>query len=366
MTNEIQTNEDLPVIDNSIETVSVGREAATSLAEIKAAIVMARELPRNENAVFQKLMEACKRKSFAVLAEYSYPRGQSKISGPSVNLAREAAKIYGNMRWGLRVISDSEQKITIEGWAWDVENNVKAEYPDTFKKLVYRRATKDRAAGWYPPDERDLRELIFRRGAIVVRTAILNVLPRDYIDDAIGMARITKAKDIKDPAAEKKTLIMRFGELGVSVAKIDKYIKTSEWTIEDLVELGAILTAVKDGAAKLEHYFGEKSPENDKEPKSQAERILDKTDKKKPEGEPETVASVSVDRINGAMKCRTDSLPIQMLENYSPEVLEVMTDEERSQALDEILKFKPDNSEAGQPEGPAEETKGEDSQQSLI
>src|ERR1700747_3455088 len=75
--------------------------AAEKQFEIQSAIIIARRFPRNEDQAFEKLMRACRRLSFAEDAAYAFPRGDQKVEGPSVNLAREAARVWGNIRHGL-------------------------------------------------------------------------------------------------------------------------------------------------------------------------------------------------------------------------------------------------------------------------
>lgn len=233
-----------------IGELQVSSQAATALQEIQGAIFLAKQFPRNENQCFGKLMEACKRKTLAEKAAYSFPRGGTTVSGPSVNIARVAAQIYGNVRWGLDILRADEDDMTIEGWAWDIENNVKVTAQDNFKKLVFRKN-----GGWMKPDERDLRELVNRRGAILVRNCLLQILPKDLIEDALAMCRKILKSEIKDPKGEAKRLIVQFADYGVSVEQLQEYTGQTDWDADTLVELQEILTAIKDGVAKPKEYF---------------------------------------------------------------------------------------------------------------
>lgn len=239
-----------------IGELQVSSQAATALQEIQGAIFLAKQFPRNENQCFGKLMEACKRKTLAEKAAYSFPRGGSTVSGPSVNIARVAAQIYGNVRWGLDILRADEDDMTIEGWAWDIENNVKVTAQDNFKKLVFRKN-----GGWVKPDERDLRELVNRRGAILVRNCLLQILPKDLIEDALAMCRKILKSEIKDPKGEAKRMIVQFADYGVTVEQLQEYTGQTDWDADTLVELQEILTAIKDGVSKPKEYFNNKSEE---------------------------------------------------------------------------------------------------------
>jgi hypothetical protein len=99
------------------QTAEIMPTAETAMAEmeIQATIISAKKFPRDELRSFEKLTKSCRRVSFAKEAEYVFPRGGINISGPSVNLAREAARVWGNIRYGLKIIADEEDSITIEG-----------------------------------------------------------------------------------------------------------------------------------------------------------------------------------------------------------------------------------------------------------
>jgi len=238
--------------------LQVASDAASAIQEVQAAVIVAKKFPRNENVAFDKLMTACKRKTMAVKAAYSFPRGGTTIKGPSVNLARLAGQCWGNVRWGLDILRDEDTKMHIRGWAWDLEANSKITADDVFKKLIYRKK-----GGWITPDERDLRELINRRGAFLVRNCLLQVIRPDLIEDAMAQCVLTIKKDIKDPKSEAKHLILDFQEFGVTAEMLNGYIGGAEWNADDIVSLTEVLNALKDGQSKVADYFGGGSPSGD-------------------------------------------------------------------------------------------------------
>lgn len=234
----------------------VSSTVAAVIQEIQGAMIMARRFPRDEKACFGKLMKACQRKTMAEKACYAFPRGNATVTGPSINLARVAGQCYGNLRWGLDMLRNDDTQVTIRGWAWDVESNIKVTADDSFAKLIYRKV-----GGWVKPDERDLRELVNRRGAILVRNCLLNVLPKDLIEDAIGICRVTLKSQMKDPEGEKKVLIVNFMQFGVTTTMIDKYLGHDIWTPDDILDLKAIYLTIKEGSGKVEDYFDLKHEE---------------------------------------------------------------------------------------------------------
>ncbi len=236
--------------------------AAEKQFEIQGAIIVARNFPRNEDAAFQKLMKACQRSSFAEDAGYSFPRGESKVEGPSVNLAREAARVWGNIRYGLEVIRDDEESRQIRGWAWDMETNTKVTAEDDFQKLIQRKNRATHKTEWVSPDERDLRELTNRRGAILVRNCILQVLPKDLIEDAMAMSKQTlKAGAEKDPEGERKKIILAFASLNVTVEMLERKLghPIGQSSPTEIAELRTIFKSIDDGNSKWAEYVAEKA-----------------------------------------------------------------------------------------------------------
>jgi hypothetical protein len=245
-------------------TETTGELATTSAAalaqhEIQSAIIVARRFPRSEDQAFAKLMKSCQRTSFAEDAEYSFPRGGQNVTGPSVNVAREAARVWGNLRYGLYVTRDDAESRQVRGWAWDLETNTKIEMEDDFAKLVYRKK-----GGWVTPDERDLRELTNRRGAILVRNCLLQLLPKDLIEDALRACRETIEKGVaQDPDGARKKLILAFGQLNVTPEMLEGFLghKLSESTPAEISELRTIFTSIRDGNSKWHEYVDAKQPE---------------------------------------------------------------------------------------------------------
>ena len=253
------TQEKKPLVTQTMPTTDLGfggelQAAGTAaiIQEIQGAMVLAKKFPRNIDEINLALVKACHRRSLADAAVYSFPRGGTQVKGPSVNLARVAAQAYGNIRWGLDIIRSDDEEVLIRGWAWDIETNTKVTADDRFKKLIFRKAN---GGQWIVPDERDLRELTNRRGAILVRNCLLQVMPKDLIEDAMEQCYKTIKGNIKDVGKSKKECIKLFDQLGVTVRQLQDHVKHSTWTKDDLVELKQIYNSIKDGQAKIEDIF---------------------------------------------------------------------------------------------------------------
>lgn len=254
---------------------------ALSLAqsEIQGAMVLAQKFPRNEKAVHQACIEACMRPTLAAKAHYEFPRGGAKVKGPTVVLARALAQKYRNLRWGLDILRDDEEQMSIRGWAWDIETNTKVSNDDSFKKLIYRKK-----GGWVKPDERDLRELTFRRGAILIRNCLLQIMPGDLIEDCSNQCYTTIRDNIKDPKAEEKKLVRAFAAYKVTVDMINGYLGHTKWTKDDLVELINIGNSLRDGISKVDEYFDLGEVKKDDKPKINPDKDMETGDSEKHQG----------------------------------------------------------------------------------
>ena len=106
--------------ENSIVAASPRRELQTAsadaivqrtLGEVQVAVMMAKRFPRNKIEAKEKLITDCCRESLAKVSMYSYARGGTNITGPSIRLAEAAKNAWGNMQSGWREIS----RTTVQG-----------------------------------------------------------------------------------------------------------------------------------------------------------------------------------------------------------------------------------------------------------
>lgn len=258
------------VLERTAE-LQVGAEASGKEQEIKAMVVIAKRFPRDEEASFRALMTAAERMSFAEEAAYSFPRGTATVTGPSIVLAREAARLWGNIKSGLLILRDDAETRLIRGFAWDMQTNAYAEFEDDFKKVVYRKEK-----GWIVPDERDLRELTNRRGAILMRNCILALLPKDRIDEVLAKCGVTmKASAKKEPTQTMQKAIEAFWELGVTQVMLEKKLghPFAACSPEELAELRRIYKSISDGNTTWTDYVHGAGPSDEQRDEADAARL---------------------------------------------------------------------------------------------
>jgi len=265
--------------------------------EIQGALIMAARFPRNEEKALQAILKSCARPGFAQDVEYSYRRGDTLIHGPSIYLARELARVWGNIRHGCDIINDSQQTRTIRAYAWDMQTNTKVAADDTFMKLIQR---KDK--GWIVPDERELRELTNRRAAVNKRNCILELIPFDIVDAAVTAANETIEKQIKeDPDAHARTMLKAFGAINVSAEELQEFLQgtpVSKANPKQIAELRKIYAGIKNGEVTWAEVFGKHEPATDA--KQDVKEQLKKRTRGKKEPEAPTQPAVPTQPAQGA------------------------------------------------------------------
>jgi len=246
-----------PSIQTQVQASDTGTLGAIAReeSELKGAIFLARQFPRDEERARIAIDNACKRLTFAEDACYSFPRGGTTIKGPSIYLAREMARVWGNIRYGHRIVTETDDSVHIKGFAYDLETNTYVEIEDKFGKLIQR---KNRGGGtdWLVPDERDLRELINRRAAICVRNALLQLMPSDMVELAV----LRSSEMVAESSVDKQTiqkLAKAFVELLGSLEPVEFRLRHAIESItgQELADLRAIYNAIAKGGENPEDYF---------------------------------------------------------------------------------------------------------------
>jgi len=236
-----------PVKLDAANETNVAKASATAFAEIQAGMILARQYPRDEAVAWQKFTTALTREKMAERAIYSYPRGGTVIKGGSVHMAKLAASYWGNIWSGFEITRVTNDTIDIMGYAWDLETGRRATKPATIKKLIQRKDKQSGVTKWKEPDERDLRELVNKQGAICERNALFDVMPSDFRDDGMKYAENTLKGLYSNINEKKKKILKAFEALGVTAKMLEYYVDKEQWTEDDLVELTGIGNAIKEG-----------------------------------------------------------------------------------------------------------------------
>lgn len=232
-------------------------EGQRAIAEVQAAVVMAKRFPRDQKRAYDKIMLACQRMSLAESAIYSYARGGTDIAGPSIRLAEAIAQAWGNLQFGIRELEQRNGESTVEAYAWDIESNTRQV---KIFQVVHKRHTKK---GSYDlTDPRDIYETVANNGARRLRACILGLIPGDIVDAAVAQCEATlTAKADTSPEATKK-LVEAFKVLGVTKEQIEKRIQRTlnAITPAQIVGMRKIYNSLKDGMSSPADWFESTAP----------------------------------------------------------------------------------------------------------
>ncbi|MGG1863575.1 hypothetical protein ABEP22_16765 [Bacillus safensis] len=238
---------------------SVTTEAMVSrqAQEVQAAMVIAKKFPRDVYAAFERIKKACERKLLAESAVYEYPKGGSKISGPSIRLAEALAQNWGNIDYGIMELEQKAGESSVMAYAWDLETNTRQT-----KLFTVKHERKAKGTITKLNDPRDIYELVANLGARRVRACILGVIPGDIVDAAVDMCQRTLISGHQEPLEDRlrKALSTFKTDFGVTKEMIEEYVgsKLDAFTEQDYLKIGRIYTSLRDGMAKKEDYFNAK------------------------------------------------------------------------------------------------------------
>lgn len=233
--------------------------------EVQAAMVVAKKFPRNEYESFNRIMKACQRKGLAEKSMYEYPRGDTRVTGPSIRLAEAMAQSWGNIDFGIIELEQRNGESQVMAYAWDLETNTRQ---TKVFSVPHIRATKK--GGNIPlKDPRDIYEMVANYGARRLRACILGVIPGDVVEAAVSQCEKTLIGDNKEPLEDTiRAVVKTFEtEYGVTVPMLEKFIgcKIESFTMQNLIRLKKVYVSLKDGMAKREDYFEMLPPVDDTE-----------------------------------------------------------------------------------------------------
>jgi len=238
----------------NINEGTVTIEASRAIAEAQGKLIIAKNFPRDEVEAYAKAMRACKRKSLAEKATYSYPRSGSTISGPSIRLAEELARCWGNIDFGIKELSQKEGESEMQAYCWDTETNTISS--QTFV-VAHIRDTKNNGRQKLTT-QRDIYENNANMAGRRLRARILAVLPPDLVEAAVLECKKTLAGNSDVPIEDRiKKMAVAFEKFGVKPATIEKRLgrKLDTMTTEDLSEYIGIYNSLKDGNSVVSDWF---------------------------------------------------------------------------------------------------------------
>ncbi len=227
-------------------------EQARAVAEVAAAIQVAQQFPRNADAVRAEMQELCTSYDVASEAFYAVP---NRGSGMSVHLARELARIYRNIDYGVRELSrDSiNGQSEVQAWAWDQQANTR-----TTRSFIQPHAKSTRKGQVAITDLNDIYLSNQNTGAKAVRECIFGVLPGWLKAEATRLLNETLERGNGQSIEQRREeAVAAFVPLRITAAQLEQRVKRKydEWQPENIAELERIYMAVtRDGISVTEFF----------------------------------------------------------------------------------------------------------------
>lgn len=223
-------------------------EQARAVAEVQAAVVVAQNVPRDMDRALGDMRDSCGRLPLATRAFYSVP---NRGNGPSVHLARELARIWGNITFGVHELrrDDAAGISEVQAFAWDIQSNTRS-----VRTFIAPHA---RMKGGKRQTLTDLGDIYLSNqnvGARAVRECIFTVLPTWLTEEAQDLCRRTLEHGEGKPLPQRITeMVAAFKGIGITVERMEAKLgrKRGAWTAADVAQMAIAYTSItRDGLDK--------------------------------------------------------------------------------------------------------------------
>jgi hypothetical protein len=233
-------------------TASAAAVVQREVAEVQAAMTIAKRFPRDPIVAMDRILNACTRPGLAEAALYQYARGGQDITGPSIRLAEQLARDWGNIVCGVTELTRANGVSECLAYAWDLETNFRDE-----KRFQVKHWRDTRNGGYVIKEERDIYELIANMGARRKRACLLAVIPGDVQDAAVKQCHVTLTTKAEVTPERIKAMLELFAQYNVTKEQIEKRIqrRLDSITPSLFVQLGKIANSLRDGMSKPEEWF---------------------------------------------------------------------------------------------------------------
>ncbi len=249
-------------------------EQSRAVAEVQAAVLVAQNRPRSVSDAMKEMREVCRIPALADRAFFKFSRGGGSVTGESVHLARELARIWGNIAFGIAEMArdDIRGQSEMLAFAWDMQTNARSQ---TTFIVPHVRDTK----GGNKPltDMRDIYENNANMGARRLREMVFAVLPVWFREEAADICRDTLQDGGGKPLVQRiADCVAALEAIGISRPRIERKIGKSadEMLAEDVAMLGVAYKSIKRGEITKDEEF----PTGDETRPAQAEKPASKLD----------------------------------------------------------------------------------------
>lgn len=212
-------------------------EQSRAIAQVQAAVVMARQFPRSQQMAIAEMRDACGRPELAQRAFFKFPRSGQNVTGASVYLARELARIWGNIDYGLNEMKrdDLHGQSEMQAYAWDLQTNARST-----RTFIIEHARDTRDGRKKLTELRDISDNNNNFGARNVREMIFAVLPQWFTDMAQQACRDTLNNGGGEPLPIRiEKAVAAFGKAHIGRDQLEEKVGAplDAWTHDDVSDL---------------------------------------------------------------------------------------------------------------------------------
>ena len=244
------------VLERAFEVADPRTMEALNRSEIDTQITTAKKFPRSvtrfqaESTSLVTLSEATAEECIYALPRFDRESGENKtIEGPSARFGEILAYSWGNCRVGARVVDEAGDFVTAQGVYWDLEKNTAIGYE--VKRRIVNKSGKRFSA--------DMIGVTANAAcSIALRNAILKGIPKALWSPVYEKARETIMGDFQTLAVRRETVLGNFQKFGVPPERVFEklgVVGIVDITLEHIVTLRGMLTAIKDGDSTVEDMF---------------------------------------------------------------------------------------------------------------
>jgi hypothetical protein len=254
--------------EDGVQTAApdIGTLAVLNKSEIDQQIATARHYPRSIVKFRNEALQLCTLdERTAAECIYSLPRRQwdpqegewivKTIEGPSARFSEIINYAWGNTRAGARIVAEEEDFVVAQGLFYDLEKNTAISYE------VRRSITGKR--GRYSADM--IGVTANAASSIALRNAICKGIPKALWKQMYDSARAVVAGDVRTLVSRRDEAIKAFAIFGVNPEMIFQTLGVrgvQDVTIDHLVTLKGLLTAIQEGDTTPEQAFAPPSTQD--------------------------------------------------------------------------------------------------------
>lgn len=246
-----------PQNESSLEVLTPSAVESLERAQIDVQVATAHRFPRSLEQFKRRALDMVQQDiETAESCIYSRPVGKDRdtgkqkyAEGASIRMAEIVASCFGNIRFGARIIEQTERYVKAEGVCHDLESNTAG------KSEAMESTVKSNGQ---PYDER--MRIVVAKACLskALRDAIFRVVPRALCKSIYDAAAMTISKQAKTLEQRRMAAKQWLNGLDVDEQRAFAVLEVAGWSEignEQLLTLTGLKTAIKDNEVTIAEAF---------------------------------------------------------------------------------------------------------------